>query len=128
MRPWRCLLTMLGIGMVALPAVADNPLPILFPNKDREAPMYYYHMMAAAVGIMASASAMAQGILQPPPFPPGGIRVTALSVNGVPHAVTHTKAGPGTFVSATASSTSGGTASASASASSFASVTRFDVP
>ena len=109
------LLTMLGIGMVAMPAAAENLPPIFFHNEEREAPMFYYTM--AAVGIMASASAaaVAQGIPQPPPHPPGGISVTARSINGVPHTVTQTKTGPGTFVSATASSTPGGTASASAS-------------
>jgi len=116
------LLSILGVSTVALPAVADNPPPIFFHNEERQAPMYYYHMMAA--GVMASASAMAQGIPQPSPLPPGSIGVTASSVNGVPRAVTHTKTGSGTYVSATASSTSGGTASAFASVS----VTRFDVP
>jgi hypothetical protein len=47
----------------------------------------------------------------------GGISVSAASVNGVPPVASQTRTGPGTFVSATASSTPGGSASAYASAS-----------
>ena len=124
-KSWRYA-AMLGIGMVAIdPAMANNTPPF-FHDDTREAPMRFY--LIAGVEIVASSAAMAQFMPPPPPPVPGSISVTASSVNGVPRTVNNAKRGPGTFVSATASSTPGGTASASATAFASESVTRFDVP
>lgn len=114
-RPW---LLALGMGIVMTPAAAET----LFSrsNEDQEGSMRFY-LIASSVGLASASMAMAQGIPQLPSLPPGSnISVAALSVNGVPPTVTHTKIGPGTIVSATASSTPGGTASAFASAYAFA--------
>lgn len=85
----------------------------------------------ACLGISMAGSAMAQipttslvpglystgigtGTLLGNSTPTGGISATARSVNGSPPVDTEKKTGPGSFVSATASSTKGGTASSSA--------------
>ena len=64
---------------------------------------------AMTVGASSSASAVA-GAAQ------AGISISALSVNGMPRGDRRTVAGPGTFVSVTATSTPGGSANASATA------------
>lgn len=87
---------------------------------------------AASIAIASASAASAQvipgmpllpgfggPIPQPTPPPPGSLSAFARSVNGLPPSQTVTKTGPGTFVSATASSTPGGFASSSASASVF---------